>query len=69
LEDEIIHTIVESARQTLEYYPFRDFTKLVVKNISLKKDSPLPVPRVFYNYELIKTTEEYPPNLPANTEE
>lgn len=57
LEDKILQTVVSSAKETLQYYPFKDFTKLFIKNIALKKDCAPPAPRIFYNYELLPDTD------------
>jgi len=57
LEDKIVQAVVASTKETLQYYPFKDFAKLSIKNIALRKDCALPAPRIFYDYELIADTD------------
>lgn len=57
LEEIITKAIVSGTKETLEYYPFRDFSKMFIKNLAMKKD-PDAQPRIFYSYELCPESEQ-----------
>jgi|GEM_PF-3054183 len=56
LEEIMTKAIVSGTKETLEYYPFRDFSKMYVKNLAMKKD-PDAQPKIFYSYELFPENE------------